>query len=166
MEAIETLRRLRYAIIGIALILILGTVGYRFIEGWTLLNSFYMTLITISTVGFREIAPLTNLGKIFTMVIILAGICTAAYTLATAIEFMVEGHFFGLMGRRAMERKYTQLEKHYIICGYGRVGRQIARELKASNVPLVVVDHNPTSLETCRKDEHIYIEGNAADDDT
>lgn len=165
MEALGALQRLRYAILGITCILVLGTAGYHFIEGWSFLDGFYMTLITISTVGFREVAPLTPLGKFFTAAIILAGISTAAYTLATVIEFMVEGHFSGLVGRRTMEKKVLQLENHYIICGYGRVGRQIAKELKSSNVPLVIIDHNPDSLEVCRKDSQLYIEGNAANDD-
>lgn len=165
MPALEAFRRFRYAVGALVFILAAGTVGYRLIEGWSLLDSLYMTLITISTVGFKEVSPLSSAGKIFTMVIILSGIGTAAYALATAIEFMVEGHFFGLMGRRAMEKRISELENHYIICGYGRVGQQIAKELKSASAPIVVIDHNPEALEACKADGHLYIEGNAADDE-
>lgn len=165
MPAIEAFRRLRYAVAALVTILIVGTLGYRYIQGFSFLDSLYMTLITISTVGFKEVSPLSPAGKIFTMFIILSGIGTAAYTLAAAIEFMVEGHFFGLMGRRTMERKISELESHYIICGYGRVGQQIAKELKSADIPFLVIDHNHEALELCKADGHLYIEGSAAEDE-
>jgi voltage-gated potassium channel len=165
MPAIEALQRLRYAIVALATILVAGTLGYRFIEGLSFLDSLYMTLITITTVGFKEVSPLSPAGKIFTMVIILGGVGTVFYALIAAMEFMVEGHFFGLIGRRAMERRIAELQNHYIICGYGRVGQQIAKELKSAEAPLVVIDHNAEALEECKSDGHLYIEGNAAEDE-
>jgi len=157
-------RRLYLAVFLVLSILILGTLGYWLIEGWSPFNALYMTVITISTVGFREVAPLSFAGKLFTLFLIVAGVGTVIYTLGTLVEFLVEGHFTGLLGRRRMERQIEKLKDHYIICGFGRVGEQIAKELFRANVPFVVVDKNPEKILKCEQEGLLHIAGDASED--
>src|SRR5207244_233037 len=99
----------------------------------------YQTVTTITTVGFREVRPLDNGGKVFTILLILAGVGTALYTLTVSLELLVEGHLGAVMERRRMDNRIAKLHGHVIVCGWGRVGRAIARELSASSRDLVVV---------------------------
>lgn len=158
-------RRLYLAFFLVLLILILGSVGYLIIEGWSLFDALYMTVITISTVGYREVAPLSFAGKLLTIFIIAAGVGTVIYTLGTLIEFLVEGHFSGLLGRRRMERQVKKLKDHYIICGFGRVGEEVAKELSRADVHFVVVDNNADKIRKCEKQGFLYVAGDAAEDE-
>ena len=119
-----------------------GTVGYTVFEEMTPFDAFYMTLITISTVGFSEIKPLTHIGRVITIVIIFTGISVGTYTIGTIAKIFIEGELRTLLGRRFLAKQLAGLKNHYIICGYGRIGRTICRELDADQIPFVVIEQN------------------------
>src|SRR5258708_1904769 len=119
-----------------------GTVGYV-VLGFGVLDAAYQTVTTITTVGFREVHPLGTAGKIFTMVLILAGVSTALYAFGLVLETLVEGHLRRHLERRRMERNIARLTGHTIICGWGRVGRAVASYLAGQGTAVVVVDLDP-----------------------
>jgi len=157
-------RKLYLAISLVILILISGIAGYRLIEGWSFFDAFYMTIITVSTVGYKEVAPLSLGGKIFTLILIVGGVGTVVYALGIMVEFLVEGHFTGILGRRRMRKQIEKLKNHYIICGFGRVGEQISKELESASVPFVIIDNNAERISKCEQENLLNIEGDASED--
>lgn len=140
------LRRLVRALVLLATILAGGTLGYMLLEKWPLLDSLYMTVITIATVGFREVRPLSDTGRLMTIGLILAGVGALGYSFGTIVEFMVEGHLRAILEGRRMQKRISELADHYIVVGIGRVGSVVAASLEEEGVPFVVVD----SCEECR----------------
>jgi voltage-gated potassium channel len=138
-------RRLRLALTMLAAVFVLGSAGYV-ILGFSVLDAVYQTVTTVATVGFREVQPLDDTGKVFTIILILVGVGTALYTFSVVLETLFEGHLRELFGRRRMERQIDTMQGHVIVCGWGRVGRAIAEELAAANTELVVVDLDPTRV--------------------
>jgi voltage-gated potassium channel len=138
-------RRLSGAMIALLLVLIVGTIGYL-ILGFGLLDAAYQTVTTVSTVGFREVEPLSAAGQVFTMVLILVGAGAALYAFSVLIETFIEGRLYELLGRRRMEQSIASLHGHVIICGWGRVGRAIAEEVAEAGRDLVVVETNEAIL--------------------
>ena len=133
-------RRLIPAIILLAIIVVVGILGYMSIEKWTLLDSIYMLVITLFTVGFEEVHPLSSAGKMFTMFIIVGGVGSAVYAAGQVMEIIVEGEMTGYRRRRRMDQTIKEMKDHYIICGFGRVGHQVAQVFEASRVSFVVID--------------------------
>jgi voltage-gated potassium channel len=131
------------AIAGLATLSVLGTLGYVLIERASVLDALFMTITTISTVGYGEVVPLSPAGRVFTIVLIIVGVGNALYLFTAAAELLVEGRLRDFLGRRVMERKMEQLNGHVIICGYGRFGRVVASELARAEVRLVVIDSDP-----------------------
>src|SRR5581483_429602 len=121
-------------------------VGYVSL-GFSVLDAAYQTVTTIATVGFREVRPLDDAGKVFTIGLILVGVGTALYTFSVVLESLIEGDLIELFGRRRMERRIDAMHDHVIVCGWGRVGRAIAEELNAAGVDLVAVDRDPARLD-------------------
>lgn len=152
-------------------ILLIGTAGYRMIGGekYTLLDCFYMTFITIATIGYGEIVDLSEHpgGRIFTMFIALAGIAVMTYLTSIVTAFLVEGHISEALWRRRMEKHIHRLNNHYIICGIGRVGRNVANELDATHRPYVVIDEdmNPINIQLEKHPTQMFIHGDGSDDD-
>ena len=138
-------RRLRLALAMLAAVFLIGILGYV-ILGFSLLDATYQTVTTVATVGFREVQPLDDAGKVFTIVLILVGVGTALYTFSVVLETLFEGHVHELFGRRRMEREIDAMDGHVIVCGWGRVGRAIADELTAAHADLVVVDRDATRV--------------------
>jgi voltage-gated potassium channel len=138
-------------------VVVVGTVGYSLIEGWSLLDSVYMTVITIFTVGFGEVHPLSNAGSVFTLVLIFGGVGTILYGIGTMVEFVVGGQLTGMFRRRAVKRQVDKLQGHYIICGYGRVGESVARHFTAHRARFVIVDSDPDSLARAEADGFLGI---------
>jgi voltage-gated potassium channel len=158
-------RRLLVAALLLPALLVLGVAGYMLIEGWSFLDALYMTVTSVTTVGFREVKPLSDGGRIFTIFLILFGVGVAFYILTTLVATVVEGDLGLALGVRRMKGRIDALRDHYILCGFGRVGEEIAREFTARKVPFVIVESNPESLERARKkDYHLIVEGDAATD--
>jgi voltage-gated potassium channel len=143
-------------------VIVVGSVGYV-VLGFGVLDAAYQTVTTITTVGFREVQPLSNGGKVFTMVLILAGVGTALYTLTVLLELLVEGHLGHAMERRRMDKRIAALRGHVIVCGLGRVGRTIARELNGSGQAVVVVDNDPERISLLADVPSVL--GDASDDE-
>ncbi len=143
----------------------IGIAGYQFIEGWNFLDSIYMTAISLTTVGFTEVRPLDVYGKIFTILLITTGVGLFFYVVSAITEGLVEGHVRGLISRRRMEKKIARLEKHYIVCGYGRLGRVICQELKIRNRPFVVLDNSKDAVQDAERDGLLWILGDATVDE-
>jgi len=152
-------RRLRIALLVLAGIMIVGTIGYL-ILGFPLLDAVYQAVTTLTTVGFREVHPLSSAGKIFTIVLILFGVGTALYALGVLIQTLVEGDLRGVFGRKRMDRKIADLHDHVIVCGWGRVGRAIAKEI-GDAAPIVVLDRDAARL---ADSPHLWLAGDVTDD--
>jgi voltage-gated potassium channel len=150
----------------IVLIVLTGTLGYMVIEGWNVLDAVYMTVTTMATVGFGEVHPLSPRGRLFTIGLIVLGVGGALYVLTTMMQFVFEGHLGRDLERRRMERRIEQLRDHYILCGFGRVGRQVSHDFRAGGVPFVVIDVNQSSLDLAADEGCLCVRGDAADDET
>jgi voltage-gated potassium channel len=124
-------------------IFVVGVTTYVRLESWSLIDAFYMVVITLSTVGFREVHDLSPLGRLITIGIILTGVSTAIYAAGQFIEMMVEGQIIGFRRRKKMEQRIKEMQEHFIICGFGRVGHQIAVDFSAAKIPFVVIDSKP-----------------------
>ena len=133
-------------VVALVAVMTLGTVGY-IAFGFGFLDAVYQTVTTVTTVGFREVRPLTSGARVFTIVLILVGVGTALYTLGVLIETLFEGQMRGVFRRRRMERHIDGMKDHVVICGWGRVGRVIARELLAAGQEHVVIEMDPERIE-------------------
>jgi voltage-gated potassium channel len=158
-------RRFLIAIFGIVTLVAAGAAGYELIEGFSPIDALYMSVITISTVGFGEVHPLSPAGRVFTMVLIVTGVGTAFYLLATAAELLIEGQLREFLGATAMQRKIHQLEGHVIICGYGRFGRVVAEELLRHAVPIVVIDPDATLAPEFERAGTLHLTASALEDE-
>ncbi len=146
----------------ISLILI-GTIGFHFIESLSFLDSLYMTIITVFTVGFREIKePMSPLGQVFTIFIILGGVGLVLYTVSKLAEVVYEGTINKIWRRKRMEKKIQKLKDHYIICGHGRMGQTVRERLEEENLPYVVIDNSHEGLSELRnRQDCLYIDEDA-----
>lgn len=161
----------RHLKISLCVLLILvsgGTLGYSTIEGWGPLDSLYMTIITLGTVGFREVHELDDAGKLFTMVLIIFGVGVIGYIVGSLAQIMFEGQFQRIIGRKKVEKAIAALEGHYIVCGFGRIGALICREFSAKPLPFVVVEKEASTIQRMEQDGHgyLFLHGDATADDT
>lgn len=151
--------------IGLMLVLFLivaGTAGYRLIEGWDWIDCLYMTIITMTTVGFREVAPLSAQGKIFTMLLIVTSISVLVYVTMNLARFVLDGELANYIKTYRVDKKIAKLKNHVIIVGYGRNGEQAAIELTENKVDFVVVDKRDNVISRVRENpELLYIKGDA-----
>ncbi|WP_353685101.1 potassium channel protein [Thermodesulfovibrio sp. 3907-1M] len=145
------------------IVLVFGTVGYIIIEDMNFIDAVYMTVITLATVGFKEVKELDEPGKIFTIILILSGFGVFTYTLTTGAKIIIEGEIKEVFKKRKMRKKIEGLAQHYIVCGYGRMGSIIVKELKTNNMPVVVIEKNKVNLP--EDEEFTYVEGDATHDD-
>ena len=161
----DPLKKVRFSLTTLAVLIGGGTLGYSIIEGWGAFEALYMTIITLATVGYNEVHTLSHQGQIFTIFLIVFGVGTIAYTIGSMIQFMVEGQLYQLLGRKKVQKQISRLQGHYIICGYGRIGRLISRELAAKPLPFIVVENNPDQCQQLEEDGHLYIAGDATQDE-
>ncbi|MBA4348432.1 MAG: potassium channel protein [Thermodesulfovibrio sp.] len=160
----ETLRkRVMLTLLLLISVISIGAAGYMFIEGWGFLDSIYMTIITLTTVGFREIHDLSPKGIVFTIILIIVGVGTMLYALSTGARTILEGELQEIFGRKRLEKKIKELNNHYVICGYGRMGRIICRELKSKGLKFVVIEKN--SEVVAGRVDILIIEGDATSDE-
>jgi voltage-gated potassium channel len=138
--------RLTIVILLPVVLLALGTAGYELIEGWSFFDALYMTVITLTTVGFGEVHPLSHGGRAFTVFLSLGGIFTLFYAGTEAARAVISGEIRTLFGRRRMERRIADLRRHVIICGYGRVGKYVCDEFARRKLPFLIVDRDPQRL--------------------
>ena len=160
----EPLRKVVLSLLILSIVIGVGSLGYVLIEGWSPFDALYMTIITIATVGYREVYDLSHAGKVFTIFLIIFGTGTIAYALGSMFQFMVEGQLRTLLGRKKLQKQISNLKGHYIICGYGRIGRRISREFAAKPLPFIVVEQQPERCRRLEAEGYLYVEGDATSD--
>lgn len=146
-------------------VLLTGTLWYRFVEKWTWEDATYMTVITLSTVGYGETQTLGSRGRIFTIALILMGVITIAYIVNRFTEAVIQGYFQEGIRLRQQRRTMESLSKHYIICGFSRTGRQIAQEFEAEGVPFVIVDLGLETVRKAQEEGYTIYQGDATSDE-
>jgi voltage-gated potassium channel len=143
--------RLWQILVLLVVVVSFGTVGYQLIEGRAFFDSLYMTVITVASVGFQEVHPLSTAGRSFTIGLIIVGLGVVAYGLGTITAFWVEGDLSHLWEKRTMERQIAALRDHIVVCGGGETGRHVARELLRTRRPFVCVEIDPAQEDALRK---------------
>jgi voltage-gated potassium channel len=146
------IRRLTWTGIAFAAIVLYGTVGYIVLEGWSAMDAVYMTITTMTTVGFREVRELDSGGRLFTLTVVMLGVGTALVGVSLLAAAIAEAELGGQTRRRRMAKRIEGLEEHFIVCAYGRVGRAAVRELQAAGVDLIVVDPKEELRERMERD--------------
>lgn len=158
-------RRVIKGLVILLFVVLIGTRGYMSIEGWNLLDSIYMTVISITTVGFREVREISETGRIFTIFIIFLGMGIMAYILGMVAQAMVDFQVRSIIGRKKLGLKIRSIKNHYIICGFGRIGKIITRELKANKIPMVVVESNSDEVQVLENENIPYLNDDATVED-
>jgi len=159
-------RRLQLAILALVLLIVLSTAGYMLIEKMSLVDALYMTAITITTVGFGEVRPLSPLGRIFTISVILLGVGIATTAITEALRITLEPVLWVTFQRRRMEKIVNAMENHYLVCGYGRVGRQVIRDLRARRAEFVLIDSDEGIEERLLESHTPFVIGDATREET
>lgn len=158
------LRRLRIMALLAFGVVLYGTVGYVVVEGWGVIDGLYMTVITLTTVGFTEVHPLDDAGRIFTLSVLVMGVSLIAVTFSLSAQLIQEGALGDRGRRRRMSKRIEELQSHYIVCAYGRVGTTVARQLESEGVPFVVIDRLEDLEERMARDGVTYMIGNPSDE--
>ncbi|MGH9900305.1 MAG: potassium channel family protein [Pyrinomonadaceae bacterium] len=138
--------RLVYSLVALVLAVTFGTAGFMLVEGWSLADSLYMTVMTVTTVGYGPPHALTGAGRNFTIVFMIVGVGVAGYALSSAVQTLVQSEMMAAFGQRRRHREMSKLSDHFIICGAGRVGMRILREMRRAGVPFVVIEKNPQKI--------------------
>jgi voltage-gated potassium channel len=147
-------------------LVVTGILGYMSIEGWNLLDSIYMTIITLSTVGYGEVREIGPGGRIFTVFLIVFGLFIITYLVSLVAEALVAVEIRAVLGRRKVGKRIKSLRDHYIICGYGRIGSIICRELTGKSIPLIVIEKDERVHEQLEEDKVLYLDRDATDEET
>ena len=146
-------------------LLFAGTIGYMVLEGWTVIDALYMTVITFTTVGYEEVQPLSTAGRIFNIFLIVGGVAAMLYFLTALMSHIVEEEVFhAFVRRRRMRSTLAGMRRHYILCGFGRVGREVGRAFAAEGVEFIVIDANDHCVVEAQELGYAYIQGNATED--
>ena len=158
----------RSLLIGVMAMLIwtfVGSLGFAWIEGWRWMDALYMSVITISTVGYGEVQPLSAPGKLFASFLIVGGLALSIYTLTRLGQVVLEGELFGNLGRRRMRKELNELVGHYILCGFGRFSRSVAKDLDHKNHPFCIVESDASREPTLRELHYLYLLEDATSDE-
>jgi voltage-gated potassium channel len=160
LDLMKAFRNLKF--IGALLLLVMaaGTTGYHYIEGWPWFDGFYMVVTTLTTIGYQEVHPLSHAGRVFNVFVILSGVSLLALGVGSLSQALLEFELYNFFGRRRMEREIGRLDGHYIICGMGRVGRSVAREL-AQTVPFVIIENAEAKRQRYGSEDWLVIAGDA-----
>jgi voltage-gated potassium channel len=148
----------------LAFIITIGTAGYITIEGWNIIDAVYMTVITLTTVGYGEVHEVSKTGRLYTIFLIFLGAGFFVYAAGAVVQFMVEGRIRIILGRKRLDKKINRLKQHYIICGYGRIGRVLCKNLKTKTIDLVVIEKSQDLIPIMDEDKILYIWGDASDE--
>ena len=161
----STRRRFIIIISALVIIVSIGVIGYEIIEGWSFVDALYMTVITLSTVGYGEVHQLSTAGRIFSIVLIISGVGAMLYTLTTIVQYILEGGFGDILGRRRMKEKIASLKRHVILCGYGKVGHEVARVFESEGTPFIIIEMDQETVSKAIDNGYLCIQGNATSDD-
>jgi voltage-gated potassium channel len=162
----DPVRHLKISIFVLLMLVSVGTSGFMVIERWRFLDALYMTVITLGTVGFKEIHDLSDHGKIFTMLLIVVGVSVLGYIVGSLAQIMFEGQIQRIMGRKRVEKMIDALKDHYIICGFGRIGSLICKEFKANDLKFVIVEKSIETIEKLDEEGYLHMRGDATLDET
>jgi voltage-gated potassium channel len=158
---VKALRNLKIIAAVLAVLVLAGTAGFHFIEGWPWFDGFYMVVTTFTTIGYQEVHPLSQAGRIFNVVLIILGVGVLFLAVGTATQALLEFELGQFFGRRRMERDIERLAGHYILCGAGRVGRSAARQLASESVPFVIIENDPEKLQKYSDPRWLALVGDA-----
>ena len=150
----------------LAAVVLCGTVGYVLIEEWPLVEAFYMTMISLTTVGYGEVRELSEVGRMFTVALLVASVGVAFYSTATIAEAKMEGRIRQIFGRRKLVKELGKLENHHVICGYGRIGFIVAREYARESLPYVIIESDEAAAARLDQEGRLVILGDATHDET
>ena len=162
----KTLRNLKVLAATLFLIIVVGTAGFHFIEGWPWFDGFYMVITTLTTIGYQETHPLSHAGRIFNVGIIVGGVAMVFLSIGALTQALLEFELQHFFGRRRMEREISRLQDHYIICGAGRVGRSAARELARKPVPFLIVESSEAKAQKFSSENWLMMIGDATQEQT
>src|SRR5215475_13896856 len=155
------LRHLRKIGVLLLLVMVIGTAGYHYLEGWPWFDGFYMVVTTLTTIGYQEVHPLDTSGRIFNVFVIFAGVSLVFLAIGALTQALLEFELRSFFGRRKMERDIGRLSDHYIICGAGRVGRSAARELARRPVPFVIIEQSEAKAQKFSGENWLMLVGDA-----
>ena len=167
MKSLARIFRLRLArgLTTLVFLVVGGGAGYVVIEGWSILDASYMVVVTFTTVGYEEVNPLSQEGRLFTMALMVAGIGVMFYTLTGMVQLVVEQEVLrSIVRRHRMRSQLSRLKGHFIVCGFGRVGRAVAYTLKGESAPLLILDKDEEALEDARDLGYLYVQGDSTRD--
>ncbi|MCL4500247.1 MAG: potassium channel protein [Deltaproteobacteria bacterium] len=155
------LRKLVFLVIILIVLLFMGSLGFVWLEGWNYFDALYMTVTTLTTVGYGEVHPLSKIGRVYNMALILAGMGVLFYIVTALARVVVEGEIKEALGRRKLFKRIRGLKNHYIICGFGRIGEIIARQLKERRIPVVIIENKPENLSYLEESGYYFVAGDA-----
>jgi voltage-gated potassium channel len=158
-------RRVLPALYVLIIIIGSGVAGFMVIERWSFIDALYMTILTITTVGYGEVHPLSQGGKVFSVVLMIGGVGGVLYTLSLLIQYLLEGQFGITLRRRRMKTEIAKLKEHFILCGYGRMGKEIAHAFNDEGIPFVVIENSQESAARAGEDGYLYLQGDATNDE-
>ena len=158
--------RFRYVVLALCAFVVTGVFGYMGIEGWSFLDSIYMTILTFTTVGYSEVRPLSPVGRAFTTLLMLGGVSTMLYTLSAVVQAVVEDEFLrSFLRRRRMQSRLSRMRDHFIVCGFGRVGAAVAAEFARQSVPVVIIDRDEDAIAEAGNARYPFVHADATDDE-
>jgi len=162
----KKLRNVKVLVTALLVVIALGTAGFHYIEGWPWFDGFYMVITTLTTIGYQEVHPLSHAGRVFNVLIILSGVSLLFLAIGALTQALLEFELQSFFGRRRMEREIGRLTDHYILCGAGRVGRSVARELARRPAPFVIIENNDTKAQKFANENWFTLIGDATQEQT
>lgn len=161
-------KQIQLAVVSLLVFLAFATTGFHLIEGWSWFDSLYMVVISVTTVGYGEVHPLSSSGRLFAMVVIITGVGVGSYVLLTVtrnfFEGVVEGSFQRAVARRRVKTQLPRMQNHTVVCGFGRLGREICKELRLAGRSPVVVDNQEARVRMAEKQGYLFVHGDASDE--